>query len=98
MSGAYGEPIASKAFHDGDGGRTGGHMPDKSSGSLRQLWERELEDLYPTERRIVSALPELASAATSPQLADALNKHLNRTKIHVERLDLIFKQCGFQSA
>jgi ferritin-like metal-binding protein YciE len=29
-------------------------------------------------------------------LQAALNKHLERTKIHVERLELIFKQCGIK--
>jgi ferritin-like metal-binding protein YciE len=66
-----------------------------ASGTLRELWERELYDLYSTEQKIIGALPELISAAGSPELKAALDKHLQRTRVHVERLDLIFHQCGF---
>jgi ferritin-like metal-binding protein YciE len=65
-----------------------------NTGTLRGLWEKELLDLYSTEQRILAALPELVRGASSTRLQAALNKHLERTKIHVERLELIFKQCG----
>jgi ferritin-like metal-binding protein YciE len=65
-----------------------------ANGTLRQLWEAELQDLYSAEQQILTALPELIQSATSPALKGALEKHQQRTKIHVERLDLIFKQCG----
>ena len=65
-----------------------------NTGTLRGLWETELLDLYSSEQRIVAALPELARGASSSRLQAALNKHLERTKIHVERLELILKQCG----
>ena len=67
------------------------------SGTLRGLWERKLQDLYSSEQRIIAALPQLISAATSSELKAALDTHLQRTKIHVERLDLIFKQCGLDT-
>src|SRR5207302_1526005 len=61
-------------------------------GTLRDLYETELFDLYAVEQQIISALPELTTAAGSSNLKAALEKHLQRTRIHVERLDFIFKQ------
>jgi ferritin-like metal-binding protein YciE len=62
--------------------------------TLRDLYEDELRDLYAAEQHIISALPELSAAASDPDLRAALDKHLQRTRIHVERLDLLFKQHG----
>jgi len=71
-------------------------MPETT---LRDLYQTELSDLYAAEQHIIKALPTLASAASSPDLKAALERHLERTRIHVERLDLLFKQQGLpQSA
>ena len=68
-----------------------------ASGTLRDLWERKLEDLYSTEQKIINTLPELISASTSNDLREALDHHLQQTKIHVERLGLLRKQAGVGS-
>jgi len=65
-----------------------------ATGTLRELWLRELQDLYAAEQNIIVALPDLISAASSTELRNALENHLQRTRIHVERLDLILKQAG----
>lgn len=62
--------------------------------TLRELWEQELQDLYGAEQKTLEALPDLIAAASSAELREALEKHLQRTKVHVERLDLILKQAG----
>jgi ferritin-like metal-binding protein YciE len=62
--------------------------------TLRDLYEGELRDLYAAEQQIISALPGMAAAASAPDLKAALEKHLQRTRIHVERLDLLLKQQG----
>lgn len=62
--------------------------------TLRGLWERELQDLYATERQTIDALPGMINAATATSLREALEKHAQRTKLQLERLDLIFKQSG----
>jgi ferritin-like metal-binding protein YciE len=62
--------------------------------TLRDLWEKELQDLYAVEQKILDALPDLIAGASAPELREALEKHLQRTKVHVERLDLIFDQAG----
>ncbi len=62
--------------------------------TLRDLYEAELADLYDAERQIVNALPKLQSSANAPELKAAFEKHLERTKVHVERLDLVFSRLG----
>jgi ferritin-like metal-binding protein YciE len=59
--------------------------------SLQTLFENELKDVYNAEKQLVTALPRIAKAATSPQLRDAITKHLRETKGHVTRLERIFK-------
>jgi ferritin-like metal-binding protein YciE len=68
------------------------------AGTLRDLYENELLDLYAAEQQIISALPQMTAAAASPELKAALEKHLERTRIHVERLDFLFKQHGIGSS
>jgi ferritin-like metal-binding protein YciE len=68
-----------------------------ANGTLRELWEHELQDLYSAEQKIVATLPELIGAASSPDLSGALRQHLERTKIHLDRLNLIFKQAGISA-
>ena len=51
-----------------------------ASGTLRDLWERTLQDLYSTEQKITNTLPELISAATSNDLREALDHHLQQTR------------------
>ena len=64
--------------------------------SLRDLYIEELRDLYSAEQQIIDALPQLASAATSPDLERAFAEHLEQTTVHRERLDLILKSLNVQ--
>jgi ferritin-like metal-binding protein YciE len=64
--------------------------------SLRDLYIEELQDLYSAEQQIIEALPQLASAATSPHLERAFAEHLEQTTVHRERLDLILKSLNVQ--
>src|SRR5262245_14854086 len=69
----------------------GGHMP---SSTLRDLYQSELLDLYSAEQQIIGAMPGMVAAVKSPDLKQALDRHLERTRVHVERLDFLFKQSG----
>lgn len=64
--------------------------------TLRDLYHLELDDLYDAEQQIVNALPKLRAAADSDDLKRAFDKHLDRTRIHLERLDLLFSRLGWQ--
>lgn len=62
--------------------------------SLRQLYVKELSDLHSAETQLVKALPEMAKAASSPELASAFQKHLAETQEHVRRLDQVFARMN----
>jgi ferritin-like metal-binding protein YciE len=62
--------------------------------SLQELLIDELKDLYSAEKQIVKALPKLAKAATSPELQNALQSHLEETKGQVARLEQIGEIIG----
>jgi ferritin-like metal-binding protein YciE len=60
----------------------------------RDLLVQELKDLYSAENQLLKALPKMAKAATSDELREAFETHLQQTETHVERLDKIGKQLG----
>jgi ferritin-like metal-binding protein YciE len=62
--------------------------------SLQDLLVEQLKDLYSAENQIVKALPKMAKAATSPELRDGFEEHLEQTRKHVQRLEQICKQLG----
>ena len=54
--------------------------------TLKKALETQVKDLYSAENQLVKALPRMAKAATSETLREALESHLEETKVHVERL------------
>ncbi|HEY7636984.1 MAG TPA: ferritin-like domain-containing protein [Gemmatimonadales bacterium] len=62
--------------------------------SLQDLFVNELKDIYNGEKQLVAALPRMAKSAESPQLRDAITKHLRETEGHVQRLETIFESLG----
>ncbi len=58
--------------------------------TLKKLYLEELRDLYSAETQLVKALPKMAKGASSAELKQAFESHLEQTKEHVERLDEIF--------
>jgi ferritin-like metal-binding protein YciE len=65
-----------------------------SVSSMEELFLDELKDLYSAEKQITKALPKIAKAATSPELREAFESHLEETKGHVERLEKAFELLG----
>lgn len=57
--------------------------------TLQDLFEHELKDLYSAETQLVKALPKMAKAATNEDLKAGFEKHLQQTKVQVERLQEI---------
>lgn len=55
----------------------------------RDLLVEELKDLFSAENQLVKALPKMAKAATSEELREAFEKHLQQTEVHVQRLEEI---------
>ncbi len=62
--------------------------------NLNTLFEEELKDIYDAEKRLVRALPKMAKAASSEQLKQALQEHLEVTKGQVQRLEEVFESIG----
>lgn len=61
---------------------------------LKHLYVEELKDLYSAENQLVKALPKMAKASTAEDLRDGFEAHLEQTKVHVTRLEKIFKALG----
>jgi ferritin-like metal-binding protein YciE len=57
--------------------------------NLRDLLNHEILDLYSAEKQIINALPSMIERAYDPQLKNALDEHLEVTKIHKERLEKV---------
>jgi ferritin-like metal-binding protein YciE len=62
--------------------------------SMQALFLNELKDIYNGEKQLVAALPRMAKAAQSPELQQAITKHLRETEGHVQRLEQIFTAMG----
>src|SRR5438270_777714 len=62
--------------------------------TLKTLYTNELRDLYNAENQLLKALPKMAKGASSEDLKDAFEKHLEQTKSHVERLEEVFQEIG----
>jgi len=60
--------------------------------TLKTLYIDELRDLYNAENQLIKALPKMAKAASSEELQDAFEKHLEQTKTHVKRLEEVFEE------
>src|SRR5579862_492789 len=66
-------------------------MEGKMSEGLKELYVDELRDLYSAENQLVKALPKMARAASSDELRQGFEEHLEQTKEHVQRLEQIFE-------
>lgn len=62
--------------------------------SMQDLFVHELQDLYSAEQQIIQALPEMAKAASSQDLKNAFQEHLEVTKQQAQRLERIAQQLG----
>ena len=58
---------------------------------LKELFIDELKDIYWAEKHLTKALPKMQKAATSEELANAFEEHLNVTEVHVERAEKVFE-------
>jgi len=62
--------------------------------SLKDLYLDELGDLYDAETQMIRTLPRLADAAHAPELKEMLMRHCRESRLHLERLQLIFTHWG----
>lgn len=62
--------------------------------SLMVLFETELKDIYWAEKALTKAIPKMAKNASSPELYEALNNHLEETEMQVEKVEQVFELIG----
>lgn len=65
------------------------NIPMKSS-QLMKLFEDELKDIYWAEKALTKAIPKMIKNATSTDLIEALESHLEETQEQIERLTKVF--------
>lgn len=66
----------------------------KTAEGLRDLFIDELKDIFWAEKALTKAIPKMIKNATSEDLIDALQNHLEVTKGHVERCEKAFDMMG----
>jgi ferritin-like metal-binding protein YciE len=65
--------------------------------SLQDLFTTELRYAYDCEQKLVKkGLPTMIEAATSSQLRNALEQHLEETRNHLNRLERVFSSIGVE--
>jgi ferritin-like metal-binding protein YciE len=62
--------------------------------SLHELFIKELQDIFDAEQQLIKALPKMAKAASSDQLREGFEEHLQQTREHAQRLEQIFESLG----
>jgi ferritin-like metal-binding protein YciE len=62
--------------------------------SLQDLFVDSLKDLYSAETQITKALPKVIKTASTPELQEALQNHLEETEGQIDRLEKIFQRLG----
>lgn len=64
------------------------------SSQLMKLFEDELRDIYWAEKALTKAIPKMVKNATSPELIEALESHLEQTIEQVSRVEMVFEIIG----
>lgn len=80
----------------GKSGSNGKHKMSSANGSgmqssqLMKLFEDELKDIYWAEKALTKAIPKMIKNATSEELVEALENHLEETNEQVSRCEEVF--------
>jgi ferritin-like metal-binding protein YciE len=64
---------------------------DMDNSALHELFVNQLKDLYWAEKHLVKSLPKMVKAATSQELKEAIQMHLEETEEQVSRLEQVFE-------
>lgn len=80
--------------------KNGKQTQEKSSNAsmpstqLMRLFEAELKDIYWAEKALTKAIPKMIKNATSEELIEALENHLEETLQQVKRVEMVFEIIG----
>lgn len=64
--------------------------------TLDDLFEHLLQDMYYAEHQITKALPKMAKKATSEDLRQGFEQHLEETQDQIRKLEKVFEITGFE--
>ena len=64
--------------------------------TLNDLFVHQLKDVYYAEKRIEKSLPSMIKKATSPDLRQGFEMHLEQTHTHVTRVEEVFRMHGVE--
>jgi len=64
---------------------------NKRSSQLMVLFEKQLQEMLWSEKALVEALPQMGKEASTDELVNALQEHLQETNTHVQKLEQVFK-------
>jgi len=70
---------------------TGSKTMKSDETMLKELFVDELKDIYWAEKHLTKALSKMRKAATSEDLANAFDQHLQVTEGHIERVEQVFE-------
>lgn len=65
--------------------------PEDNHSKLHKLFEEELKDIYWAEKALLKAIPKMIKKASSDELVEALEAHLEETEGQVERCEQVFE-------
>jgi ferritin-like metal-binding protein YciE len=57
--------------------------------TMDDLLKEQIQDVYSAEQQLLNALPKMAEAASSKELREAFEEHLEETKGQIERLNRV---------
>jgi ferritin-like metal-binding protein YciE len=93
--------MATKSGKNGSRSRNGSHSKKMRSTDysieepkLLKLFEDSLKDIYWAEKALTKALPKMVKKATSTELIEALENHLEETEAQVEKVEEVFEIIG----
>ncbi|MFN8288066.1 MAG: ferritin-like domain-containing protein [Chitinophagales bacterium] len=64
---------------------------------LQTLLEDQLKDIYWAEKALTKAIPKMIKKATSEELIEALENHLEETENQVEKVEQVFEILGMKA-
>ena len=66
----------------------------KNDSMLHEFFADGIKDIYYAEKHIIKTLPKMMKAATSEELKQAFQEHLEVSKVQVTRLEQVFELLG----
>ena len=69
----------------------GSQSGEENESALQEFFVDGLKDIYWAEKHLTKALPKMAKAASSDELREAFETHLEQTKGHIAMLEEVFQ-------